>query len=127
MVSGTVATVPEAGAAHRTWVALTKDAGVAASPPNLQSSPSPRPASSTGARCDPVTSMSVPPSRDPSFGFREVSVGAVVPSEVVKTTASSSTAASAEKEYPSSVTASATECVGSAEVGDLAGARVGVS
>ena len=26
-------------------------------------------------------------SRDPSFGLREVSVGAVVPSEVVKTTA----------------------------------------
>ena len=35
MVRGTVDTVAEAGDAHRTCVALTKDAGVAASPPNL--------------------------------------------------------------------------------------------
>ena len=42
MESGTVATKAEAGAAHRTCVALTKEAGVAASPPNLHRSPPPR-------------------------------------------------------------------------------------
>ena len=80
------------GAAHRTCVALTKEAGVAASPPNLHRSPPPRPAPSTGAKWEPVTSMRVPASRGPSSGVSEVSVGAVRPSEVVKTTASSSTA-----------------------------------
>ena len=48
------------GAAHRTCVALTKEAGVAASPPNLHRSPPPRPAPSTGAKWEPVTSMRVP-------------------------------------------------------------------
>ena len=86
------------GAAHRTCVALTKEAGVAARPPNLHSRPPPRVGPSTGAKWEPVTSMRVPAVRGPSSGVSEVRVGGVVPSEVVKTTASSSTAPSAENE-----------------------------